>query len=62
MSGPHFFELSNSITGQNLIHGGIGTDVNYKAGQRVVLEPGFNAKFGSRFKANIADCGEGVDD
>ncbi len=47
---------SNTITGANNNLIGYAATVTYKAGNAVILEPGFRASWGSSFYAKIEDC------
>ena len=55
-TGFQFYEASVFITSSRIITGGPGTDVTYKAGLNVTLEPGFHAKTGNKFKALLGGC------
>ena len=57
--GYQFYQASNQISTEGLITGGIGTTVFFKAGNRVLLKPGFRAKKYSMFEAYIGGCGDG---
>jgi photosystem II stability/assembly factor-like uncharacterized protein len=54
---PYFYQASNSITSTAEIIG-LGTNINYRAGARVILNPGFNvnAVTNARFSATIGSC------
>ena len=54
------FEVSNTITASNDINS--GANVEYDAGVRVRLIPGFHAKSGSTFRAFIDGCGGAMPD
>lgn len=55
-TGFQFYEASGTITSTRIVHGGVGTDVTYKAGGKVVLEQGFHAYAGSEFRATLGPC------
>ena len=50
-------EASQSIIGEALIEGGIGTDVHFHAGDKIVLRPGFKTSPESIFRAKLTACG-----
>ena len=55
-TGFQYYEASNSITSSRTITGGVGTDVTYKADNKVVLTSGFHAKKDNLFKAVLGPC------
>jgi len=55
-TGFQHYEASDSIRADRIITGGIGTDVTYKAGNRVRLIEGFHARQGNKFKAILGPC------
>lgn len=59
-SEPGFFSATNTITSAAEI-AGAGAGVQYKAGQRITLTPGFrvNGSTGSGFVGYIGNCNEG---
>lgn len=57
--GYQFYQASNQISTAGLIKGGIGTTVFFKAGNRVLLKPGFRASKYTVFEAYTGGCGEG---
>jgi hypothetical protein len=59
-TGFQLYEASVFITSSRIITGGPGTDVTYKAGFSITLEPGFHVRAGNKFKAHLGPCGEGI--
>lgn len=57
IEGTKFYEASDNIMASSLISGGVGTNVNFHAGDRITLTPGFKVTQNSRFKAKITPCG-----
>jgi hypothetical protein len=57
-TGTQVYEASTSITSTRNIVGGLGTDVTYKAGSFVLMNPGFEVKSWSLFTANIGGCSQ----
>ncbi|MDF1696392.1 MAG: hypothetical protein P1U56_11190 [Saprospiraceae bacterium] len=57
--GYKLYQAGNQITTAGLIYGGVGTTTYFKAGNRVLLTPGFRASKNTMFKAYIGGCGEG---
>jgi hypothetical protein len=55
-TGFQHYEASNTVYSSRIITGGIGTDVTYQAGVQVVLQTGFHAKAGNKFKAQLGPC------
>jgi bacillolysin len=56
---------TNNIYAGNYCSGGIttissGRTVIFRAGNNIILDPGFQAQPGSTFKANVINCGGGV--
>lgn len=56
VNGLEYTEASTSITSTQVIAGGFGTSVGYNSGGSIVLNPGFQAKSGSKFEAYIQGC------
>jgi photosystem II stability/assembly factor-like uncharacterized protein len=56
-TGFQRYEVTSILTSTRIITGGIGTDVSYQAGSYIVLYPGFHAREGNIFNANIGPCG-----
>ena len=56
--GKRNYSASNTINSSQVIKGGIGIDVNYSSGYKMDLFPGFIAKAGSQWQAQIAGCPE----
>lgn len=56
-SAPYFYQASTSITSTAEIQG-LGANVHYRAGGRVILNPGFqiNAVTDAKFSATIGSC------
>ena len=59
LDGALHFEANQTITSENEIYHGLGTDVSFKAGESVTLLPGFHARSLAKFKAYIGPCGVG---
>lgn len=59
MSGNFYYQANNQITSTTNVDGGIGTAVYFKAGNRVILTPGFVAERHTKFRAYIGECGAG---
>ena len=57
--GQYNFEASQVINANALIHGGIGTRVTMKAGNKIMFKPGFKASLGTYTRAAIGNCGSG---
>ncbi len=55
-SGFQHYEASDSVTGNRVITGGIGTDVTYQAGTKVRLYQGFHVLANNRFQAVLGPC------
>lgn len=61
LEGNNFFQASNSIISDQEVIGGVGTTVNFHAGNKITLRPGFKAHINSRFKAVLTPCGTAPD-
>ena len=48
--------FNQTINSAQNIYGGIGTNVEYRAGDAIILQNNFRANFGSTFKAKISTC------
>jgi photosystem II stability/assembly factor-like uncharacterized protein len=59
LQGQQFWQGS-SITATNLITGGFGTQVYYKAADEVRLQPGFHVQGGNQWHAYIGPCNTGL--
>jgi len=57
--GDKFYEADNSILAYNDIDGSAHNSIYMKAGEKVVLKPGFKAEANSFMRAYIEDCGDG---
>ena len=57
--GNHFYQAAGQITTDAHVKGGLNTQVFFKAGERVIIEPGFRAYKHTLFKAYTGGCGEG---
>jgi hypothetical protein len=57
--GTLFFEASNSITSIATVHGGEGSNIFFKSGNYITLNPGFLATAGTKFLGYIGNCGVG---
>ncbi len=55
-TGVQHYEATDKVMSSRIITGGVGTDVTYKAGNSVVLYPGFHAKEDNKFKAILGTC------
>ena len=55
-TGVQVYKATNLINSTRTIFGGAGTDVKYTAGNRVRLSPGFQARTGNMFRADIGGC------
>lgn len=55
-TGFQFYEASNYVTSSRIVTGGVGTDVTYKADNKVVLTTGFHAKEDNLFRAILGPC------
>jgi len=60
--GRYFMSASSSISSTQTLVGGEGTDVAYRAGSYVELNPGFEADgtVGNKFQAYTGNCGTGL--
>jgi hypothetical protein len=56
VTGLEYTEVSSTITSTQFISGGEGTSVGYNSGSTVTLNPGFEAKAGTKFEAYIFGC------
>lgn len=56
LKGEQVLQAATSITADNYIFGGAGTQVHYRAGNYVKLNPGFEVLSGNIFKATIGPC------
>ena len=54
--GTQLYHASNSITSSRIMGNGLGTYVEYNAGNYVKMPVGFNAKLGSQVLARIGGC------
>lgn len=55
--GNYYREANNSITSTQSISPTTGTNVTYNAGTTIVLQPGFAAPSGTKFKTALTGCG-----
>jgi len=55
-TGFQYYEATADIESSRSITGGIGTDVTYKAGDIIMLNPGFQVLDGNVFNATIGPC------
>ncbi|MDF1696174.1 MAG: hypothetical protein P1U56_10095 [Saprospiraceae bacterium] len=55
-SGFQIHKVSNVLTSDRIIQGGVDTDVLYQAGNYLDLKEGFHAKFNNGFIAKAAGC------
>ncbi len=55
-TGFQFYEASGTITSTRIVHGGVGTDVTYKAEGKIILEQGFHAYVNNKFCATLGPC------
>jgi hypothetical protein len=56
VTGLQYSEVSSDITSTQYVWGGVGTSIGYNAGSVVLLNPGFEAKAGTKFEAYIQGC------
>ena len=56
MSGSQYHQASSTITINNTITGGAGTQIFLKANGSVTMNPGFEIKAGNEMKAFIGPC------
>jgi hypothetical protein len=60
-TGYKMYEAGTTLTSTAIVFGGDNTEVYYKSGNNVVLQPGFEARAGnSIFKAYLGPCGNGL--
>ncbi|MFZ1370267.1 MAG: 3-coathanger stack domain-containing protein [Ferruginibacter sp.] len=59
LEGQEFYEASASITSTALLSTTAGTKVQMRAGNEVVLQPGFTARENTQFRAMTGPCGSG---
>jgi hypothetical protein len=59
MTGNFLYQATEQITSTTSVDGGVGTSVHFKAGDRVILSPGFVAELHTVFTAYIEACGSG---
>jgi len=59
LEGQEFHEASNNIVSTALLSTSEGTKVQMRAGNEVVLQPGFTAREMTQFRAAIGPCGSG---
>jgi photosystem II stability/assembly factor-like uncharacterized protein len=59
LEGQEFHEASNNIVSTALLSTSEGTKVQMRAGNEVVLQPGFTARETTQFRAMIGPCGSG---
>lgn len=60
VAGNRLYEAGQYISSTHIVQGGEGTEFFYKAGDSIVLRPGFEAKSGSKLKAFIGPCATGI--
>ena len=56
LTGYQYYTAESNINSSRKVHGGIGTDVTYRAGSSVTLTDGFTASLNNDFTAIIAPC------
>ena len=59
MKGDYLYQANNQVVSTTNVAGGVGTEVFFKGGNRVILGPGFVAERHTKFQAYIGGCGEG---
>jgi hypothetical protein len=59
LKGDHLYQVNNQLISTADIIGGVGTNVHFKANNRVFLLPGFRAYRYTVFSAYIEACGSG---
>ncbi|MDF1699079.1 MAG: hypothetical protein P1U56_24715 [Saprospiraceae bacterium] len=57
-TGSQVYHANTAIVSERIITGGLGTNVQYNAGNYVRMDPGFHAKALSTFQAKIEGCPE----
>lgn len=60
INGQNYYEASQYASVTSSTNGGDGTEIFVKAGDSVVMRPGFEVKAGSYYKAYIGPCGGGI--
>jgi photosystem II stability/assembly factor-like uncharacterized protein len=60
LNGANYYEASQYASVTSTTNGGDGTQLFVKAGDSVVMRPGFEVKSGSYYKAYIGPCGTGI--
>lgn len=61
LKGNLYYEAGTKIEASGIIYGGANTDVTLKAGDHVLLKPGFTANFATRVHIYAAPCGVVID-
>ena len=59
LEGQEFYEASNSVTSTASLLTSVGTRVQMRGGNEVLLQAGFTAKENTEFRALIGPCGSG---
>jgi hypothetical protein len=59
-TGPYLWEASNELTSAKINRGGVMTNVKYSAGNKIILQNGFRAYYGTKFKTYIQPCGDPI--
>jgi photosystem II stability/assembly factor-like uncharacterized protein len=57
-AGTYLWEASNELTSAKINGGGVMTNVKYSAGTKIILQEGFRAFKGTKFKTYLQPCGE----
>jgi Two component regulator propeller len=60
INGNKFYEASSTVSSTQNVFGGSGTEVYYKAGSSITMNPGFEVKAGNYFKAALGPCASGI--
>jgi photosystem II stability/assembly factor-like uncharacterized protein len=60
--GYTYYQASSFIHSTRSFYGGVGSVVYYKAGDNIILNPGFRARALDLFEAWIGPCSEGIPD
>lgn len=60
LNGRRFYQASNTIQSAAVLNGGAGTEIIFKGGNFVQLNPGFESLGGNQLKVLVAPCDNGV--
>ena len=59
LDGYDYYEVTGTLSSSSEVEGTTGVEAYYKAGDKVVLTPGFHAQENSVFRAYLGPCGSG---